>query len=1153
MQKSSLDADIWKEYLLKKLKGHYFPNAKTLYSKNANEDFQIFEVLVSETIQLLYPDYFWHTTPAQGDGGVDFYGEQEARPMPALFQMPSRIIYGQVKRKKASFRQEELINSTNKMIRYYFSNDIQKKSLQQLIHVISSDGTIALKLGDTIEYKDSLIYVVTTINSEDLFRLWACNPKFLKTILPERQMEHQRDIFLKEINKIYKPHAPSYTSQISINSTVYCGQPFEVSITFTSCVPFPMQFSAAWIQDTEAPIYLVAPQGLFQQYGDYSFSLLHSYRLTLQFKSATPGVHCLGYLRITAQFGTGIDEIALGNIEIKRAFMPAYFELPNHELDERLCRELDNHDPDLSFYAVVGEGGIGKSSFLQEISDYAINCGYRSITVKHPCEITDEADFWRELFQQLMGPSDGELSFHDTIMSELRTAMGVYYQESWKDILLELFQSGSMKRSGELLDCWLCLSILAVDREPIFLWISNMHWCSCAAIEIFHRYLKILQQNRNYFRNKLIIVFEGRTEETLKTETKRVIPFEWITFQKSHILKQIRLRKWSKPLCRQYINALLNREEASDSYLEQSYKIRQFLITYGSGNPMHINELIRYLEQRKNLEYQDDGKLTILSSVIIVPEHTLILDIIRARVAYYRKISPLLVDFLILGAHLIEWPFFRQYAVFFYRQYDGNPDDILAEMGFVTLNPKTGNFSLIHEHYKTILLQTTLSCDHSVTDCLDWAQTAGIQVPVHIECRLRLLCQNINYTDVCSLLLAALKSESDDLISFELLQLLEQIPGNTLEECGMPLYHLYRMLESSCMGMGNWETAEQYVQSLKQLKGDTPSYYIDLLFARKSLSNNYSFRMKFEYAQEECEEAIIDLENYLLSEPEMTADEKRTLKRELCMLKNRLSIIFFLSGKHKKARDKVEEALLLAQRENDQYVKYHIQYEMGLWELRSNPQQGLALISEAYNKLPQVELLAGTQEMDLVRADYLMAQLKVAGIAGRFPMDMLRTVKKEAAEGCRRLSNTRERVESMLYHTIYGIVAIIEGNLQEALRYFQMGAEIAYQASLVHMIWKMHLNLAQCYCLLLQDQSASLYEEYQHNMQFHAEEALMVLNQALLENARIHGTFQKVLAYPMALAEQFMKQPEIPQLSGISSDYCGIHINYQGYAFFLLD
>lgn len=1158
MAGKSYNTDIWTNYLLQNVRGYHFPNVQTLDSENNESEYQIFEVLVSETIQILYPDYCWRVTPYRGDGGIDFIGEREMRAMPTMFHIAPLVIYGQVKRRKRGFQEEQLIDATNKMIRYYMKHDRQKKSIQQLIHVVSSDCPIKQQIEEEIPNASSLAYVVTVINAEELFRLWANNPGFLNALLPNGYLSEQREKFLNAIEELYNVPSQMYTSEVTIDTPVYLNQAFDVEIVLTSLLSFPIPLTLRWIPVNGISPYLIFPQGLLKNDSDFKITLLHGYRLTMRLKSTAEGIQDLGKLRISTVFGSKVTDITLGTIDVKPTYNLAYFELPLLCSDKYFREDIDASTPNLSFYSVVGEGGIGKSTFLQEMMYYAVNYGYQTIHVKHECRRGDETDFWQNIFQQLAGGETGALIFQESFVMQLKEFMGSYYRNEWGTAIQELLETGTTKMSAELLNGWLCLSILAADKHPLFIWISNMHWCSTYTIDLFLRYLKLLKQNTNYFSNKIIIAFEGRTEETLDEKPQHIIPIEWLKFQKNAILREIRLHKWSDKQCRQYVDAMFALEHSSETYQESSRKLRQYIIDNGAGNPMHMYELVRYLIQKKNIICQKNGRIQILSSIIQPDVNTKILEIIKSRVTYYRKYYPDLIDFLILGAYLDDWNDFHQYVIYFCRNYMENNRGIteikhtLYEMGFATINPQNGFFSFAHEHYKTVFSEEVLSLDESVEKLFEWSRTTNILLSPQMEARLLLLYHTINYDKVCKLLLDTLNKDISDSAYFETLYLLEKVPSQILEKYGMPLYHLYRLLESACMLMGNWETAEEYVNLVKKIDEDSPAYQIDLLFSRKSLANNYSFRMCFDAAQEECEDAVNNLEDYLSVEPEMTEEERKALYRELCLLKNRLAIIYFLSGRHKAAWELMREALYMSCQKRDHYVIYHIQYEMGLWVLRSDPELGCMMICNAYENLPLTEALPGTQEMDLLRADCHIAQLKVASKNREFSKTLLKEVKKDALEACRRLTLANERLESILHHALYAIVAVIERNTRVALKYFQEAAEVAYQANMSHEKWKMHLNMAQCYCLLL-DEDPLLSEEYQTNISFHLRETANILEESLQENIYVHDTFQKVIAFPQEVVRQLSERIMPPEITGHWPGYCGNFIEVYHYFFFLLD
>lgn len=67
--------EIWKDLLLKNKKGTEFVNARTISETDRDKKFQVFEVLITETLAIIDPETEWHSLPVQGDEGVDFIGE----------------------------------------------------------------------------------------------------------------------------------------------------------------------------------------------------------------------------------------------------------------------------------------------------------------------------------------------------------------------------------------------------------------------------------------------------------------------------------------------------------------------------------------------------------------------------------------------------------------------------------------------------------------------------------------------------------------------------------------------------------------------------------------------------------------------------------------------------------------------------------------------------------------------------------------------------------------------------------------------------------------------------------------------------------------------------------------------------------------------
>ena len=68
---------LWSNILLKKCSAINFKNTLTVCDSDSERKYQLFEVLVTETLAQLYKDFEWKTSPIQHDGGVDFIAEKK--------------------------------------------------------------------------------------------------------------------------------------------------------------------------------------------------------------------------------------------------------------------------------------------------------------------------------------------------------------------------------------------------------------------------------------------------------------------------------------------------------------------------------------------------------------------------------------------------------------------------------------------------------------------------------------------------------------------------------------------------------------------------------------------------------------------------------------------------------------------------------------------------------------------------------------------------------------------------------------------------------------------------------------------------------------------------------------------------------------------
>ena len=136
---------IWKDILLKNAEGKKFKNAVTIppADKASKNKYQIFEILVAETLTKISPDIKWEVTHGSKDGGIDIIGFHNSTfKTPFLKEIPQQLTLGQIKRRNKGYRLDLFRDDIVKMYEYYTSNYTAKgKSLFQLIFVISTDNS----------------------------------------------------------------------------------------------------------------------------------------------------------------------------------------------------------------------------------------------------------------------------------------------------------------------------------------------------------------------------------------------------------------------------------------------------------------------------------------------------------------------------------------------------------------------------------------------------------------------------------------------------------------------------------------------------------------------------------------------------------------------------------------------------------------------------------------------------------------------------------------------------------------------------------------------------------------------------------------------------------------------------------------------------
>ena len=197
--------EIWEKILLKKVYGYELTNTVTIEKNEQNNKrkYQVFEVLVAETLALLDTKTKWETTCGNNDQGVDIVGSRKAEcTTPFLSNVPEQLYLGQIKRRNKGYRYDDFRNDINKLFEFYSSKVLYKDAtLMQLIFVISSDNENNIKnlqknlSKDILYVKNGVLYRTTTYSNGTIKNYQKLYDQNRLLVLYSFELIHQENLF----------------------------------------------------------------------------------------------------------------------------------------------------------------------------------------------------------------------------------------------------------------------------------------------------------------------------------------------------------------------------------------------------------------------------------------------------------------------------------------------------------------------------------------------------------------------------------------------------------------------------------------------------------------------------------------------------------------------------------------------------------------------------------------------------------------------------------------------------------------------------------------------------------------------------------------------------------------------------------------------
>ncbi len=1092
---------IWENILLKEVYGFELKHATTIAKDKAsrNRKYQIFEILVIETLALLDSKTKWQTTYGNKDDGVDIIGiKKPLYTTPFIDNAPDQLYLGQIKRRSNGYRYDDFRTDINKLFEFYTSKVLYKNAtLMQLIFVISSDNlnntkNLRKNLLKEFDNKEHVVFVagikspITIIDALDIIKYWSLNFGFVEKIIEDAFTEdeiNQFQEFLKEIK------FAGFSCSINQNKTTYVGKIQELQIKITTDLKdIPIEVCLKWIPEKTSlgKVQLISPWSLYETSGIHAY-IENSYEFSVLFRGISVGKYGLGELEISFPNSDYIQRISLGDTLFKESIFPIYLEVPNYNIKSILEKNLT--DTSCKFYAVaiLGCGGIGKSSLLSEVMIKAINNGFYCIDIGYSHSFTSGNTFLIQIIVKLISCYLHKVVFLNQIELYIRNVLGSLYNEDWSDSLKNLISDKTFY-VDHICDCIVSLLIKIVHSNPCVLWLSDLHWLNNTNAEFLRKIFFLLKINHNYLGNKLAIFLEGRDNETIIIDNKYYIPYAWEEFLRETDIECKFLKEWKKEDCSKFLDALFYQQEKTYDW-EFFNSIKEKLLAKTKGIPMHILEQIKFLIEQGKIIIKSNGELYILEQNWPEILSNDLKQLINLRIQYYYKKNEVVMEYLSvyakLNLHLIPECAKYIYKLLF-RKFS---EDIQTLENIPFIETKNNIFYFRHEYYSECLKSLPVKNDETIDDFIKWFQNRGSLTDYEWLCKLQLLRMYLftDYDLLCNETIKFLEIVKDEYMKQSAYEILLDIPSNILHKKKLHFYEIKYNLCESIILTGDWKLAKKYFFELIEsinLDNLQEVYYGALSY--QELSNICSGELLLDesimYADKGIE--IVD-KAFPIFRNEYAYNLLMEAKE---LLIERKAICYQFSGHVKKAFNLQREAYASALSRKDDYIMLRINYEQGGTLLHTDLDNAVELLSNCYKKAT-IQPMKFSEELVLIKTMELLGRTKQLYLS--ISNTEIDTVYYEASflVECHQ-KNKYNYSASIHLITMAALVLLRDNDPQKALKYLFMSLERALNTHLNELLWKSYLNIAQ----------VKKFLGYYDEGEYYAQKAKIILENMIQEN-----------------------------------------------------
>lgn len=1095
---------MWKNILLKHLSGTCFRNSKTILNEKRKYQHQLFEVLITETLAVIDPSICWTSLPIGHDNGIDFIGEVREIKSPYLLQARPQIILGQIKRRADGYRKDSFHYDIIKIIEHYNQNLASHKILLQIIHVLSTDKNIdASKWLENASYP-YVQYHISPINALDFFRFWKINNSFFIYILEGTCSKQETAELLAYINSVESNWSNLIHSNLCTEHFSYIGDDFFVNIEFTSEIDLTLNFYAVWKpseQDKESCIALVYPNNMINSgITKYRISLYKRTVIRICMRAYRSGKYDLGQIVLFSESGDLIEELPMGEITIHNGIVPYLYEAPYADLLASLKKDIINNSSSKKcFWAITGQGGIGKTSLSKELLLFAMNHGYYSIAIQCSNDTLNTRKAIFDLFRMLITQTAKDIYVYENLFELIRNFMGVNFNSNWSETVMKYVLGDEIINSAPVMECFMTLLIMISAKSPLFIWISDMHWASKHEIDFFRRVIFNININQQYFSNKLYVVFEGRDNETLIIENKTFFPYEWLQFIELEDIKRIKLTTWSTKHCKEFIQMLTNPHQHKEYAInERNLKLQKNIFKQTAGNPMHIKEYLRSLIEHKKVEVLEDGTLELTGYLCDtkLPQNSII-PLIQVRIQFYHEKFSDIIDFYIILSSLTtnltalyEWYVTNKLSSTF-----DNYNLLEKEIGIIRKD--LGEIIFTHEFYKETLKEQKICSNALILQILQYFETFlkeenNDQASMDLI-TLKTMVTPRNYEEIYQDTIYLLQNSKSDPIRFKCYEIILTLPHKYRNK--LTLSAIYFDMSQIAIRISSWKNSRKYLEKVIEMDKQAPLEQLYYIMACKDLANILGVSIHLQESIRMCNKGLEKVQRLLKYPHLYDATLREELNRQHEMLLNRIAVTYWFSGQCAKSDSYFNEAMQLAQERKDQYAIAHTMYETGMRLLHDDVDLGTKKISEALEMLPPQSRFTEKQEHHLVEVELLLGKILI--YEKTRDLNLLCEILEKSDFLCSMLKVGNANYESALCHIIKGICHILQGEHNEALQSFYISVDCSSLGEMKTVLWKAYLNISQTFLLLYEKDQKNYYQE--QAIQY-AKKSDVILQEAVLEN-----------------------------------------------------